>query len=234
MNGGYIMEWKHLFFILLVLAIIVSAGCVQPQTSNPAQPTDQVQPSGNVTTSFGNQRAAAPGITPASTNNSSSVITPVNNNRINEPVNNYGINDEGIKRTGSSTMTTATNCTPLANMNMTIYLVDSTGNTTQIAQTLTDANGVFSFTLGAIKKSATGVTYSFGFIPNETVGFIKDDGISTSSVHMAQSTAGPTYNYTLCLGEGTVVASAGGGNPLQGLLGKSIEGGKTVHVPYEK
>jgi hypothetical protein len=94
--------------------------------------------------------------------------------------------------------TSATTCTPGINTNIVIYQVDSTGQGTQIAQTTTDTNGVFSFSVSASQKSASSITYSFGFSPDKTVGFIKEDGISTYDIHMAKSTNGPVYTYTFC------------------------------------
>lgn len=95
-------------------------------------------------------------------------------------------------------VTATKTCTPGANTNIVIYQVDSAGQGTQIAQTITDANGVFSFSVGLGKKTASNVVHSFGFSPDNAIGFIKEDGISTSEIHTAKSTDGPTYSYTFC------------------------------------
>jgi hypothetical protein len=90
-------------------------------------------------------------------------------------------------------------CIPDPNMNIAIYQVDATGHGTQIAQATTDANGVFSFTVSSAQKSASSMTYSFGFYPSSGgVGLIKEDGLKTDAVHTVSSATGPGYSYTLC------------------------------------
>ena len=105
--------------------------------------------------------------------------------------------------TGSNT----TVCTPIANTPVWVYRVNPADNQTLIANSRTDANGKFTFNWqSGSQEKTTVVKFLFDHMPvkigNITYGgFINEDGISTTELHTPGLSAGPGYEYTLCLGD---------------------------------
>ena len=92
--------------------------------------------------------------------------------------------------------TPVTTCIPVVNATVIVKQVGSSGET-QIAQSITDENGVFSFTVLPSKTQTEVTSYTFNFYITAP-GYTLEEGASNKITTEVSVSDGPHYEFVLC------------------------------------